>query len=164
MKTYEEASVVLPAAREQRHRQSAPLSDDVRKSLLDCLAVGDRHGSNGFSPIRTIGLRPKYVVQISIRCVATPPLTAVQEKKPVRENGRRKHKNFQWLTEEIGNPRLKEHLRAVEALMKAFDSYDSFYVALQRALPKQIQYDTPLFDVPGLDAVPSALTSPSIKE
>ncbi|MGH6770992.1 MAG: P63C domain-containing protein [Xanthobacteraceae bacterium] len=32
--------------------------------------------------------------------------------------GRRKHKNFQWLTSNAGYPKLREHLGAVIAIMK----------------------------------------------
>jgi hypothetical protein len=64
---------------------------------------------------------------------------------PRDSKGRLKHKYFQRLTEDVGHPRLREHLASVITLMRAFGDWDSFYQALQRALPKQIKM--PLFDI-----------------
>jgi hypothetical protein len=55
---------------------------------------------------------------------------------PKDDKGRRKHKFFMRLTEDVGNPRLREHLAAVIALMKASPNWNGFYRLLQRALPK----------------------------
>ena len=60
---------------------------------------------------------------------------------PKNDKGRRKHKLFQHLTEDIGHPRLREHLAAVIALMKASTSWADFYRMLERALPR---YNTTL--------------------
>ena len=51
-------------------------------------------------------------------------------------DGRRKHAHHQWLTEDVGHPRLREHLSAVIALMKASDSWVQFYRLIQRSLPR----------------------------
>ena len=50
--------------------------------------------------------------------------------------GRTKHRFFQRLTTEIGQPELHEHLIAVIALMKASPNWGVFYRLLQRAKPK----------------------------
>jgi hypothetical protein len=55
---------------------------------------------------------------------------------PKDEKGRRKHKLFQRLNEDIGHDKLREHLIAVITLMKASPNWNSFYRLLQRALPK----------------------------
>jgi len=60
---------------------------------------------------------------------------------PKNSKGRRKHKMFQHLTEDIGHPRLREHLSAVIALMKASTSWSNFYRMIERALPR---YNTTL--------------------
>lgn len=65
-------------------------------------------------------------------------LEALQEKNP-RVDGRRRHKHFQWLTPEIGQARLREHLAAVIALMKASTSWRKFESSLNRALPRRDQ-------------------------
>jgi hypothetical protein len=63
---------------------------------------------------------------------------------PRGEKGRLKHKYFQRLTEDVGHPRLREHLSAILALMRAADEWSGFYRSLNRALPKQVQ--CPLID------------------
>ena len=55
---------------------------------------------------------------------------------PRDAKGRLKHKLFQRLTDDIGSPRLREHLASVVALMKASDDWDQFMRSLNRALPK----------------------------
>jgi hypothetical protein len=60
------------------------------------------------------------------------------------ETGRLKKKMFQRLTEEIGDPKLREHLASVVALMKAADSWPQFIEMIDRALPKY--KPLPLFD------------------
>jgi hypothetical protein len=72
-------------------------------------------------------------------------LSKLREKNPVTESGRRKHKHFQWLTENIGNPKLLEHLAAVVALMRIADDWNSFHASLDKAgLP--VWTPLPLFD------------------
>ena len=55
---------------------------------------------------------------------------------PRDEKGRLKNKLFQRLSEDVGHPRLREHLAAVVALMKASNTKDQFLRALDRALPR----------------------------
>ena len=52
------------------------------------------------------------------------------------ERGRLKTKLHQRLTGDVGHPRLREHLSAVVALMKASEDWSGFKKALNRALPK----------------------------
>lgn len=63
-------------------------------------------------------------------------LAALRQKNPIVKPGRRKHKHFQWLTDDIGDPRLREHLSSLIALMKAADTWDQFYGMVERALPQ----------------------------
>jgi hypothetical protein len=51
------------------------------------------------------------------------------------DKGRLKTHLHRRLTEDIGHPRLREHLSAVVALMKASTSWDRLMVAIDRALP-----------------------------
>jgi hypothetical protein len=57
---------------------------------------------------------------------------------PRDEHGRHKTKLFQRLTDDVGHPRLREHLAAVIALMKAVPDKDwpAFVKMMDRALPK----------------------------
>ncbi len=66
-------------------------------------------------------------------------LEELKKVTPRDDKGRLKHKYFQRLTEDVGHPRLREHLSAVIALMRAFEEWGVFYKAINRALPKQVQ-------------------------
>lgn len=54
---------------------------------------------------------------------------------PIQENGRRKVKHHQWLTQEIGHPALDTHFYALKGLMRAHVDYEKFYHTLQLAFP-----------------------------
>jgi hypothetical protein len=68
----------------------------------------------------------------------------LEAKNPKDERGRRKHKHHQWLTEDVGDPRLREHLASVIALMRASDNRDVFMKMINRSLPRYLP--APLFD------------------
>jgi hypothetical protein len=55
---------------------------------------------------------------------------------PKDDKGRRKHKYHQRLTEDIGHPRLREHLASVITLMRASTSWNRFQQMLDMALPR----------------------------
>ena len=61
--------------------------------------------------------RPRYFGLLTNDIVydRLAPGVAEELKKanPKNEKGRRKHKNFQWLTTNVGYPKLREHLGAV---------------------------------------------------
>lgn len=63
-------------------------------------------------------------------------LEELKKKNPKQHSGRRQHKHFQWLTEDVGDPRLREHLAAVVALMKASGDWVQFKRMVDRALPR----------------------------
>ncbi|PYR87940.1 MAG: hypothetical protein DMF84_30280 [Acidobacteria bacterium] len=70
---------------------------------------------------------------------------------PRDEKGRLKHKLFQRLTENVGHPKLREHLSAVVVVMKLSSDWDSFMRNLDHVLPKYA--DMPLFDdLPPIEA------------
>jgi len=73
---------------------------------------------------------------------------------PKNEKGRRKHKLFQRLTEDIGDPSLRAHLASVITLMRVNDdgNWQGFMKMLNRALPRFIAM--PLFDSPEQNALP----------
>ena len=66
---------------------------------------------------------------------------------PRDKKGRLKHKLFRHLTEDVGHPKLREHLASLVALMRASDDWDGFERLLNRALPKYA--NMPLFDSVG---------------
>jgi P63C domain len=89
--------------------------------------------------------RPILIGNLTINLVydrlAPGVVDELKRLNPKDSKGRRKHKMFQNLTEDIGHPRLREHLSAVIALMKASTSWDNFYRMIERALPR---YNTTL--------------------
>jgi hypothetical protein len=84
--------------------------------------------------------RPQLVGKLTndlvYRRLAPGVLAELQRLTPRDEKGRLKNKLFQRLSEDIGDPRLREHLAAVVALMKASPDWTFFKVAIDRALPK----------------------------
>lgn len=73
-------------------------------------------------------------------------LTELKKVNPKNENGNRKRKMYQYLTTEIGHPKLKEYLASVKTLAQAC-SYNlpRFMQMLDSALPKQYQQLSLLF-------------------
>lgn len=84
--------------------------------------------------------RPQYIGKLTNDIVyerlAPGVLEELKRVTPKNEKGRRKHKLFQRLTEDVGHPKLREHLSNIIILMKASPNYNSFYRLLERALPK----------------------------
>lgn len=79
-------------------------------------------------------------------------LTELKRITPKDSKGRRKHKFFQRLTDDVGHGKLREHLTAVITLMRASPNWVTFYRLLQRALPKYKQtLDLPFDDQDGFD-------------
>jgi len=63
-------------------------------------------------------------------------LDELQKINPKLPAGPRRVHHHRWFTPEIGHPKLKEHLAAVVALMRAAPNWDSFKRSLNRAFPK----------------------------
>jgi len=55
---------------------------------------------------------------------------------PKLPSGRRKHQYFRRLSEDLGHPKLREHLAAVTTAMILSDSYDEFLAKLDRVRPR----------------------------
>jgi hypothetical protein len=55
---------------------------------------------------------------------------------PKNELGRRTHKHFQWLTSNIGYPKLREHLGSVVSIMKLSSDWLDFKAKLDRLHPR----------------------------
>ena len=84
--------------------------------------------------------RPRMVGQITSDVVyerlAPKVLNELRKRSPVMPSGTRKNKLFQWFTPDVGHPKLKEHLAAVTALMRASPNWTAFHRNLERAFPK----------------------------
>ncbi|MCY4355704.1 MAG: P63C domain-containing protein [Truepera sp.] len=68
--------------------------------------------------------------------IAPGVLEELKRINPTLPTGRRGSTHHQWFTPDLGHPKLKEHLAAVIALMRASPNWDSFQRNLNRALPK----------------------------
>jgi P63C domain len=92
--------------------------------------------------------RPGYIGHITNDLVyarlAPGVLKELREKNPTNEKGHRRNKHHQWLTENIGHPKLVSHLDSVISLMKAADEWEQFKCMIDRAKPRMIEL--PLFD------------------
>ncbi len=84
--------------------------------------------------------RPSYVGHwtndIVYSRLAPGVKNALREKNPALPTGHRKRKHHQYLTRDIGNPALREHLTKVIFLMKACTSWSDFKRRLERASSK----------------------------
>lgn len=78
----------------------------------------------------------KYTNDLVYERLAPGVLKALRRRNPTDDKGRRRVRHHQWLTEDVGDPRLREHLSAVIALMKASSTWDQFMRSMNRALPK----------------------------
>jgi len=75
-----------------------------------------------------------YTNNIIYKRLAPGVLGELRQKNPVID-GRRKHKMFQWLTGEVGHPKLKSHIDGVLALMRVSDTWEEFTRLVRKAYP-----------------------------
>ncbi|MDB5320109.1 MAG: hypothetical protein JWN40_1740 [Phycisphaerales bacterium] len=91
---------------------------------------------------------PRFIGKVTNDLVYDRLAPGVREElnriNPTNDKGQRKHKNFQWLTQNLGYQKLKEHLKALTVLMSVFDDWETFKKKLDKALPRQDA--CPLFD------------------
>lgn len=84
--------------------------------------------------------RPVLMATITIdlvyRRLAPGVLAKLQELSPRDDRGRRKHKLFQWLSDDVGHPALRDHLSNIIFLAKSQDDWESFRYAVDRAAPR----------------------------
>ena len=77
-----------------------------------------------------------YTNDIVYDRIAPGLLEELRNVNPTLPTGRRQHRHHQWFTPEFGHPKLKEHLAAVTALMRAAPNWPAFQRSLQRAFRK----------------------------
>ena len=82
------------------------------------------------------GVAGRITVDIVYKRLAPAVIDELYKQTPRDDKGRLRHRLFQKLTPDYGHPRLREHLSAVIALMKATTRWDTFYVMLNKALPQ----------------------------
>ncbi len=68
--------------------------------------------------------------------IAPNLLKELEKKNPKNEKGYREHKHFQFLTDEVGEPRLREFFGGLIALAKASMTWRKYITLVERAYPK----------------------------
>jgi hypothetical protein len=86
--------------------------------------------------VKRPGVIGKYTNDIVYERLAPGVLKELQRKNPVTEAGYRRRRHHQWLTGDYGDPRLKEHIVGVLALMRAAPKWNAFKRLLERVYPK----------------------------
>jgi hypothetical protein len=91
-----------------------------------------------------------YTKDIVYARLAPHIIEELENRNPI-EGGRRKAKHHQWLTEDVGDPALAQHLHAVITLMRVSKTWGQFKHMLDVAHPKRgdtlqlpLMSDTPL--------------------
>ena len=99
-------------------------------------------------PYRSDVKRPQYIGVLTNDLIyarlAPGVLEELRRVTPRDDKGRLKHHLHRKLTDDVGHPKLQQHLWAVTALMKASDTWKQFKLMVDRALPKYKRL--PLFD------------------
>jgi hypothetical protein len=99
-------------------------------------------------PYRENVKRPQYIGHLTndlvYKRLAPGVLEELRRLTPRDEKGRLKNHLHRRLTEDIGHPKLLQHLSAVTALMRASDKWGQFKPLVDKALPKYKRL--PLFD------------------
>jgi hypothetical protein len=84
--------------------------------------------------------RPQYfgvlTNDIVYKRIAPGVLDELKKINPKGVTGRYKHRFFQWLTANIGYPKLREHLGSVVAIMKLSSNWHDFVAKLDRLHPR----------------------------
>jgi len=100
--------------------------------------------------------RPRYFGLLTNDIVydrlAPGVLEELKRVNPKDDIGRRKHRHFQWLTSNVGYPKLREHLGAVVATMKLSMDWHDFRAKLDKNYPRKGKPTQLSFDYGGEDA------------
>lgn len=89
------------------------------------------------STVRKPSVIGRYTNDVVYERLAPGVLDELQRVNPTIKGKGRVRKHHQWLTGDVGHPKLKEHLSGVMALMRASANWRSFKDTLARAYPKQ---------------------------
>lgn len=81
------------------------------------------------------GVVGKYTNDIVYQRIAPGLFEQLQLRNP-KVNGRRKVKNFQYMSDDIGLPALQRHIEILVALMRAVPNWNAFMRLVNRSLPK----------------------------
>lgn len=87
------------------------------------------------------GARPgvvgTYTNDLVYERLAPGLLQELELRNPKGDGGNRKTKHHQWMTHDVGDPALTNHIHAVMGMMRASDSWDQLMILMDRAYPKK---------------------------
>lgn len=89
---------------------------------------------NGSS--RRPGVVGLYIKDLVYERLGPGVLAELERKNPSDGKGQRKARHHQWLTEDIGNVALAQHMFALIGFMRAEEDWESFKTRFHRAFPK----------------------------
>jgi len=88
----------------------------------------------------------KYTNDLVYSRLAPGILEELQIRNPTDENGRRRARHHQWLSEDVGHSALAQHLHAVTGFLRASDTWEQFLRLVNKAFPRRTDLkDLPLF-------------------
>lgn len=91
----------------------------------------------GIAKSKKPGVLGHYINDLIYSRLAPAVLDELRRKNPVMDSGKRKSKHHQWLTEDMGNPKLQEHFSGVLALGRASGfQWNIFYRMMEKSYPK----------------------------
>lgn len=99
------------------------------------------------SSVKRPGVVAKYTNDLVYQRIAPGLLQRLQTLNPKDEKGRRRHNYFQWMTEDIGDPALTQHIHALVVLMRASPNWGAFYRSVERSLPRKNEANWLLLDI-----------------
>jgi hypothetical protein len=95
----------------------------------------------GWEWLSISGKRPSivgtYTNDLIYERLAPGILEELETRNPKDDQGKRRGKHHQLLTDDVGHPALAQHLHAVTGFMRASASWDQFYRMMNRAFPKK---------------------------
>jgi hypothetical protein len=86
---------------------------------------------------RRPGVVGNYIKDLIYERLGHGVLTELERKNPSDGKGQRKSRHHQWLTADIGNPALAQHMYALIGFMRAEDDWETFKQRFSRAYPKK---------------------------
>ena len=87
----------------------------------------------GVNPPSVVG---HYTKDLIYKRLAPGFVEELEARNPSDDKGIRNHRHHQWLSDDIGNPALSQHLYAIITLMKVSSDWDSLYMKVERVFPR----------------------------
>ena len=93
-------------------------------------------GWDGSADVQRPSVIGHYTNNFVYERIAPGVLAELRKRNPTLPQGWRRNRHHQWFTADHGHPKLKEHIAAVIALMRAAPSWNAFKKSIDLAFPK----------------------------